>query len=76
MLVIVSLDLPQVVEVSALSMGMVAWALLFVILMCSEKLSLGSRVSPSTLGFLTVGMRMSLMERCRSAPCCTQQDRG
>jgi len=39
----------------------------FVILMCSLKRSFGSKVRPSILGFLTVGMVVLLMDRLRVA---------
>ena len=51
---IVSLFFPHVVPVSALYMFVVLAVFVFVILVCSAKLSLGSRVMPSILGFLFV----------------------
>ena len=51
---IVSLFFPHVVPVSALYMFVVLAVFVFVILVCSAKLSLGSRVIPSILGFLFV----------------------
>src|SRR6478609_1440761 len=59
----VSFCLPQVVEVSALSTLSDFSALSLVILVCSVKLSFGSSVTPSILGFLTVGMRVLLILR-------------
>src|SRR6478609_9454163 len=59
----VSFCLPQVVEVSALSMLSNLPAFSLVILVCSAKLSFGSSVTPSILGFLTVGMRVLVIRR-------------
>ena len=60
----VSFCLPQVVEVNALTTLSDLSAFSLVILMCSAKLSLGSSVTPSILGFLIVGMRVLLLLRC------------
>ena len=51
----VSFDLPQCVEVSALSMFSVGFALLMVFCVCFEKVSLGSSVSLRIFGSFTVG---------------------
>ena len=51
----VSFDLPQCVVVSVLSMLSVFCDLLIVFCMCVLNVSLGSRVSPSIFGVLTVG---------------------
>src|SRR6478736_10481047 len=55
--------LPQVVEVSALTTLSDLSAFSLVILVSSVKLSFGSSVTPSILGFLTVGMRVLLILR-------------
>ena len=65
MAISVSFCLPQVVEVSALTMLSDLSAFSLVILVCSVKLSLGSSVTTSILGFLTVGMRVLLILRFR-----------
>ena len=57
------LFLPQVVEVSALTTLSDLSAFSLVILVCSAKFSFGSSVTPSILGFLTVGMRVLLILR-------------
>jgi len=59
----VSLDLPHVVLVRLLSMGIVLLALSLVVSMCLLKLSFGSSVSPSIFGFLFVGMVWLLIFR-------------
>ncbi len=46
----------------------------FVILACSQKLRLGSRVSPTIYGFLTVGIMILLMERFNVTSCSRVQD--
>src|SRR6476469_4260597 len=51
----VSFCLPQVVEVSVLTTLSDLSAFSLVILVCSAKLTFGSSVTPSILGFLTVG---------------------
>lgn len=51
----VSLALPQCVDVSAFSMLIVCFALVSVLFMWLEYVSLGSSVNPSILGSLTVG---------------------
>ena len=56
--VIVSLCLPHVVDVSALSICIVLRALVVVIYMCLLYVSLGSRVSPSILGLMFMGSVM------------------
>jgi len=61
-LVRVSWDLPQVVEVRAFRTEIDFLAFSAVREICSEKLSLGSKVTPRTLGFLLVGMVMLFME--------------
>src|SRR6516225_9642607 len=61
-LVRVSWDLPQVVEVRAFKTEIDFLAFSAVREICSEKLSLGSKVTPRTLGFLLVGMVMLFME--------------
>lgn len=61
----VSFCLPQEVEVRALIILVELVAFSLVILMCSLKLSLGSRVRPRIFGFLTVGMVVLLIERFR-----------
>ena len=55
MVVSVSLDLPQVVDVSALSNLSFFFVLSVVIEMCLLYVSLGSSVSPSIFGCVTVG---------------------
>ena len=45
-----------------------------VILVCSPKLRLGSRVIPKILGFLTVGMMILLIVRFSVASCSRVQD--
>lgn len=55
-----SLCLPQVVDVSALSMLSVLRALLIVFVMCVLYVCFGSNVSPSILGLCVVGMSMLL----------------
>ena len=57
----VSWDFPQVVEVRAFRMGMVFLAFSVVLEICSEKVSLGSKVKPRILGFLLEGMMVLLM---------------
>ena len=54
---------PQVVAVRALRILVAFSAFSLVILVCSEKLSLGSNVKPRILGVLTVGMIMLLIVR-------------
>ena len=53
---IVSFDFPQVLVVKDLSTFNDFLAFSVVCLMCSAKFSLGSRIRPRTLGFLTVGI--------------------
>ena len=52
----VSFFLPQDVEVNAFRMFMDLLAVVYVFLECSLKVSLGSKVTPRTLGCLTFGM--------------------
>jgi len=59
----VSFCLPQAVEVSAFTTLSDLSAFSLVILMCSEKFSLGSNVTPRILGFLTVGISVLLILR-------------
>lgn len=61
----VSLDLPKEVDVSALRSfsELVAFSLVF--LMCSEKVSFGSKVRPRIFGFMTVGMVWLLILSCK-----------
>src|SRR5664279_4085530 len=60
----VSFCFPQVVDVSAFRILIDLSAFSFVASMCLWKVSFGSKVSPSILGFLTVGIRVLLMCRC------------
>ena len=62
---IVSFCCPHLVVVSALRMLSVHLAFVSVVLMCSEKVSLGSRVSPRILGFLWVRSVWLLILRSR-----------
>lgn len=59
----VSFPFPQVVAVSAFIIRREESAFSFVIFVCSPKLKLGSNVSPSILGFLTVGIVVLFIER-------------
>ena len=61
--VIVSFAFPHLVVVSALMMFVLLFAFSDVFLICSEKVSLGSSVTPSTLGFLFVGMMTLSIDR-------------
>ena len=62
MAIIVSFCFPQFVPVSAFSMLMVFFALSRDLLMCSPKVSLGSKVTPSIFGFLIVGIVVLFIE--------------
>ena len=53
--IISSFCLPHLVDVSALRMLRVRFALMVVSFMCCENVSFGSRVTPSIFGCLTVG---------------------
>ena len=59
----VSFCLPQAVEVSAFTMLSDLSAFSLVILICSEKFSLGSNVTPRILGFLSNGISVLLILR-------------
>ena len=59
----VSFCLPQAVEVSAFTTLSDLSAFSLVILMCSEKFSLGSNVTPRILGFLTAGISVLFILR-------------
>ena len=52
----VCFDFPKFVEVSAFSNSRVLFDFSLVIFVCSEKVSFGSKVTPSILGFFGVGM--------------------
>ena len=54
---------------SALSILSEESAFSFISLVCSEKVRLGSSVSPRILGFLVVGILMLLMDRLITALC-------
>ena len=59
--IISSLCLPHLVDVSALRMLSVRFALVVVIFMCCENVSFGSKVTPRILGCLIVGNVLPLM---------------
>ena len=63
----VSLSLPHCLEVSALMMFSDLFAFSFIVFVCSVNVSLGSKVSPNTLGNLFVGMSWPLIVRLYSA---------
>ena len=65
MFVSVSFCLPQFVDVSAFSIFSVLSALSFVSCVCLPKVSLGSNVSPSMVGFGTVGRIVSSIFKFR-----------
>lgn len=57
----VSFCFPQLVEVKAFKIFNVLPAFSLVFAICSLNFSLGSKVSPKTLGCLTVGIRVLFM---------------
>src|SRR5664279_823308 len=72
----VSFCFPQVVDVSAFRILIDLSAFSFVASMCLWKVSFGSKVSPSILGFLTVGIRVlcsvCLQRGQRGDGCCVE----